>query len=82
MMRRLATPGLSSLPRRVGSTLKRKFWDSNDLVSSTAGRWGRMKGGREGGKDKGRTCCTNLIYIPSLPPSLQSKHETFWRRST
>ncbi|GAB5037838.1 Hypothetical protein NocV09_11400010, partial [Nannochloropsis oceanica] len=28
--------GLSSLPRRVGSTLKRKLWDSNDLVSSTA----------------------------------------------
>jgi len=48
MMRRQASPGLSSLPRRVGSTLKRKFWDSNDLVSSTAGRW--REGGREGGR--------------------------------
>ena len=29
--------GLASLPRRVGATLKRKFWDSNELVSATAG---------------------------------------------
>lgn len=30
--------GLATLPGRVGSTLKRKFWDSNELVSSTAGQ--------------------------------------------
>jgi len=29
---------LASLPSRVGTTLKRKFWDSNEVASSTAGR--------------------------------------------
>ena len=57
VMRKQGTAlGLSSLPRRVGSTLKRKLWDSNDLVSSTAGRWkeGGKEGGREIGKEGGR----------------------------
>ena len=36
------TQGLSSLPARVGSTLKKKFWDSNELVSSTVGEIGPL----------------------------------------
>ncbi|TFJ80877.1 hypothetical protein NSK_007791, partial [Nannochloropsis salina CCMP1776] len=69
--------GLASLPRRVGSTLKRKFWDSNDLVSSTAvqardilatlyvnGRESTVQLIREGSHryDKyGRLCCGQRI---------------------
>lgn len=35
---------LSSLPSRVGTTLKRKFWDSNEVASSSAGEGNRKKG--------------------------------------